>query len=182
MSGLEAIAGIAELAGAGISAAGTLAGGDAQGQASTALAAYERQSGRMQQLAAQQAANEARAVAGAAGYQQTIEKRLVASRAQAIAASSGGGASDTTVQNLQAGIENLGSYNKLAKLYEGENRARGLAYEGNLAAIEGQNRGALEEYSGQIARRQARQKALETIVGGGTDIFSKYGKYLPKIG
>ena len=181
MSGLELIAGIAGLAGSGISAAGSLASGDAEGQASTALAAYERQAGRMQQLAAQKAANEALATASQAGYQESIEKRLVASKAQAIAAASGGSASDTTVQNLQAGIENLGSYNKLAKLYEGETRAQGLEYEGALAEIEGRNRAAIQEYGGEVAKRRSRQKALETIVGGGTDAFSKYGKYLPKV-
>ena len=57
------------------------------------------------------------------GFEEQRKARLVASRLVALAASSGGGASDPTVVNLLAGISGEGAYRQAVRVYEGKETA-----------------------------------------------------------
>ena len=90
--------------------------------------------------------------------------RLQQSRALAIAASSGGGASDPTVMNLMAELSGETDYRKTVALYEGREEAASLRLGAEVAREEGD----LAKNAGQIA-------ALGTVLSGGTSLYSKYG-------
>lgn len=89
------------------------------------------------------------------------------SRALAVAAASGGGASDPTVINTIANLASETAYRKSIDLYQGEERARQL----NLSA-------AASRYSGQIGSdvildqgRAAETQAISGIVSGATKMY-----------
>lgn len=84
--------------------------------------------------------------------EQKREARLVQSRALALAASSGAGASDPTIVNMMADIEGEGEYRALTELYVGEERARG-----DEAAAKARRR------EGKVARNLGYLKAASTI-------------------
>lgn len=96
---------------------------------------------------------------------------LVASRALAVAAASGGGASDTTVVNLIARIKGEGAYRAGVKLYEGEARARKLRLSADARRYEGAQ---------GVVRSAKEQKVTNTLamgnlLVGGSTLASKYG-------
>jgi hypothetical protein len=72
----------------------------------------------------------------------------MASRALAVAAGSGGGASDPTVLNIISRNAAEGAYRRAAALYQGEDRA---------AAMESQ--AAATEYQGQINSKAAKNES-----------------------
>lgn len=125
------------------------------------------------------------AVAQRAGDTEERQARLLQSRALAVAAASGGGASDPTVQNLIAGIAGEGSYRRAIRLYEGEDRARTLRMQASAADYEG----ALAEEAGRLQAEGYRTSAdayelqgTSSILKGGASIlkdapslFAKYG-------
>lgn len=96
--------------------------------------------------------------ASAAAQQQALEVQrqanIVASRAQAVAASSGGGATDPSVLNTIANIHKWGTYNSLNALYQGAATAR--AY--NVRADS-------EDYMAKQARTSGKLNAIDTILG-----------------
>lgn len=101
---------------------GTLisAGGALQeGQAAEAGARFE---------AAQmsQAAGQERAASQRRALEERRRARLAQSRAQAVAAASGAGATDPTVLNIIGDIEEEGEYRALTAMFEGEEAARGM--------------------------------------------------------
>jgi hypothetical protein len=81
------------------------------------------------------------------------------SRARAVAAASGGGAEDVTIQNIEAGLERDTTYNVLTELYEGEARGLGLS-EGARAS---RKRG-----------RNAKQSSYMTAAAEGLDMYNRY--------
>lgn len=90
--------------------------------------------------------------------------KLEQSRALAVAAASGGGASDPTVINHMAQLAGETNYRKMVSLYEGEEQAQQLMGEARAA-----RRG------GKSARRTSRLQAITTVLSGGTSLYSKYG-------
>jgi hypothetical protein len=90
--------------------------------------------------------------------------RLQQSRALAIAASSGGGASDPTVMNLFAELAGETDYRKTVALYEGKEDAASLRLQAEVAREEGD----LAKNAGQIS-------AVSTLLSGGASLYSKYG-------
>lgn len=120
------------IAGTAISAVGSIAQGGAQ---SGAMRAQAQQSD-YQAKVLQQNAGQARATSQA---QAVVERRNAAyamSRARAVAAASGGGATDPTVVNVEAKIGQQGEYNALSRLYSGEEAARGMEGEASLKQYE----------------------------------------------
>jgi hypothetical protein len=96
------------------------------------------------------------------------EKRqagLAASRALAVAAASGGGASDPTVMKIISDITGIGSYRSSVVLYEGEERARQM----RVAAVARRMEGAAGLQGGQAA-----QKAYNTLAYG--NLFTGAGE------
>jgi hypothetical protein len=126
--------------------------------------------------------NQAGVAAVASSQRRMIEERrraaIVASRAQAVAAASGAGASDPTVMNVIADIEGEGAYRAAVALYEGEERQRQL----NLGAD-------AKRYDGEQAARGGRDRQsaymLAGLGAGATGyatLYSKYGRGGPKAG
>jgi hypothetical protein len=72
--------------------------------------------------------------------EEARKARYAQSRALAVAAASGGGASDPTVINIIAGIAQEGEYRMQAALYQGEDRARLLRMQAQAREIEGASR------------------------------------------
>lgn len=140
------------VAGTGLSAASTIAGGKAAESDAKFRAAQLRQQGLESRAAGQRKA-----------FEQRREGNLLMSRLQARAAASGGGADDPTVIKLGEDIAARSEYGALSEMFTGENRARG--YEDSAAA-------AL--VSGKAAKQGSYLKAGGTILSGAGSMFSKF--------
>lgn len=93
------------------------------------------------------------------------EAKYLESRAQAVAAASGAGAADPTVQNIMDRIEAEGEYNALTALYNGKTRARDMRLEGAVALQEGEN-----------AVKSSRLNALTSVLSGASSFgMARYG-------
>lgn len=90
--------------------------------------------------------------------------RLLNSRAQAIAAASGGGASDPTVTKIMGDIEAQGEYNALTALYNGESQANYL-----------RNEARGRQMAGKAAQAASRMNAFSTVLSGAASLYDKYG-------
>lgn len=143
MTGLETLGLIAGLAGTAVSAVGTIAAGHSQNEmAKSQAAAAERQ------------ASEERASSQREAIQRSKEARLVMSRQQAVAASSGGGAADSTVLNLMGDTASQGWFNQASAIYEGESRGRAL------------------EDQAAISRWQGKQAKMASFISAGSTVLS----------
>jgi len=157
------------LAGDSLSAAGSLQRGfEAKGSADFQAAQLRQNAGQVQAAAQRDA------------FQADRQGRMIASRALAVAAASGGGASDPTVVNLIAADAQEASYRKAVALYQGDDQARAMRtaaaakdYEGKTALVgsavsagAGVIRGA-----GNLASGMARGASLyQRFAGGGPDV------------
>lgn len=149
------------------------------------------------QAAAFQAAqlfNKANNAAGAgqrAAYNAQLQTDQLASRALAVAAGSGGGASDPTVINTIARIQSEGAYRQAVALYQGQSNADELRLQGQATTYQGKETLANSAQVGaaQIARSGAtieRGQALDdslnsrargnrTLIGStGSSLFSRF--------
>ncbi len=116
------------LLGTGLSAAGTIyAGNQAQASANAQAKSMEKK-GEQEYAIAQRKARESRR-----------EKELVLSRQRAIAAASGGGASDPTVESIMGKTEEKGEYNALLDMYNGAQMRADLYREAGITRAEGQS-------------------------------------------
>lgn len=116
----------------------------------------------------------------AASQRQAIEQRrrasLVASRAMAVSAASGAGASDPTIENIISDIAGEGAYRSGIALYQGEERARQLRMGASGALFEG-------EQAAQYGRQQGRAAnigAFASLASAGGSLYAKYGMGGPK--
>lgn len=139
---------LAQGAGAGLQAIGTLASG------ASARAGYGFQADQLRQQRTQAIAGASHNVAN-----QTRENDLILSAARAAAAKSGGGPS----YDVMGQLAEEGSYRALMALYEGQEAARGIGLQADAA-----------EYSGRMAQRDARWGALSTLGGAGFSLYDKY--------
>jgi len=118
----------------------------------------------------EQKAGQERAVSQRKADSARRTSRYAESRALALAAASGGGASDPTVVNIMAGIAGEGEMAAQSALYEGEERARGSEMAADAS-----------RYEGAQAKRAGNIKAGTTLMSS----FSKFGnqslteKYTP---
>lgn len=106
-----------------------------------------------------------RATAQRSAMDEKRQARLAVSRGQAVAAASGGGASDPTVVNALAGISGEGEYRALTALYNGEEEAQSL--EAQAAA---NRRGA------KSVKTAGLLKAGGTILSAGSSLYDRFGK------
>jgi hypothetical protein len=168
MSGIEialmAASAAASLAAGGVQAMGTIA----QGNAAYAAAKNERkQLNRM--------ASEELAVATRGASEKDREMRMLQSRAQAVAADSGAGATDETVLELAGNVAREGSVQKRDILRSGQVKADDLMYRGNVGVA-----------SAKYGKKLAKQAATGTMLSAGIDAagglasaYSKYGGGIP---
>lgn len=100
---------------------------------------------------------------------QAIEERRQAarasSRALAVAAASGAGALDPTVQTITSRIEGEGEYRALSRLFNGDSEAANL-----------KDQAAATRRTGKAQQRAGRYAATSTVLSSGSDLASKYYK------
>jgi hypothetical protein len=142
---------ILAVAGAVAGLGGTLmSAGAAQAQGEA-----EQQSRMLEARAMERKANEDTAASQREGIRRSREASLVASRQQALAAASGGSATDKTVLDLMSGTAEEGAYQSQSALYEGQSRAAGLRSQADIS-----------RFQGDQARRAGRSRANATILSG----------------
>lgn len=112
-----------------------------------------------------QRAGEARAISQRQAEESRLESVLLQSRALAVAAASGAGASDPSVVNAIARLAGRGDYAARSRLHEGE--VAGRRYEDAAAA---------RRYEGEQAERAGRTRAMSTLLQGGLSLFDRYGR------
>lgn len=150
MSGFEALIPVV------LSVAGGVAGGISA-----------RRAGEYESQQADVAAGQAQAASQRAAQEQLRRGRFAASRAQAVAAASGAGASDPTVMDIIGDITAEGAYRSRLALYEGDDRAR--AYK---------ERGKTAEFAGRSRQRAGYLQAAGAVAGGylkNRTLLDKYG-------
>lgn len=126
------------------------------------------------QFAKQQADEDSIAVFASAqrdAFEENRKAELVSSRALAVAAASGGGASDPSVVNMISQIKGEGVYRAGIALYDGEAKARKLRIQGQAYALEGDN----AVVSGLNRQQAYRVKALGSTAKGVASLYSRYG-------
>lgn len=127
------------------------------------------------QFAKQQSDEDAIAVFASAqrnAFEENRKADLVQSRALAVAAASGGSASDPSIVNMISQIHGEGVYRAGIALYEGEAKARKLRVQGEAYALEGDNAAVAG-----LNRQQAyRVKAIGSTAKGVASLYSRYGK------
>ena len=188
MTGIEfAVAGTTFTLADAALAASTLIGGFAQIQQGQAQAAagraqqdamvYQASLRNAQAVAMEQSAGQERAAAQRATLEQQRQGRLVGSRAQAVAAASGGGALDPSVVNLMGDLDNEASFRAATALYQGESAARGLEYGAVLQRAAGQGdiyAGELYRQSGEAARDRSYLRAASAVPGAAAKLYDRY--------
>lgn len=100
--------------------------------------------------------------AGARAAEDRRQAALVASRAKAIAAASGGGVTDTTAQTQIGNIEGEGEYRALLDMYQGKQKSNYDQAEADAA-----------RRMGNQARKASRYRAAATVLDslGSTSMF-----------
>lgn len=127
-----------------------------QAQAAANFEASQLEQGSGQQIAtAQRGAEESR--------RQGV---LAQSRALAVAAASGGGASDPTVVKLIANLAGEGAYRGMVDLYSGQEKARQMRVQADIT-----------RHGGGQAYQNAQNTSLATAVSGASSLYAKYGMH-----
>jgi hypothetical protein len=154
-------------AGTAMSAVGSIMSGNAAAAAGKSQQIAEN----YQATELRQQAGQDRAVSQVAAINANRTTAFTMSRERALAAASGGGASDPTIIRNEAGIQAQGSYNALTALATGEERARGQETQANAAQYQGAEyaaRGQGEQTAGYI-------KGISTALTGAGSLYDKYG-------
>lgn len=139
-SALPAIAGVASAGGAIYSGAQQSAAADAEAKRMKAEGDDQFATGQRRAMGARR------------------QKDLVASRAKAVAAASGGGADGGSVDAIMEGIEQQGEYNAMVEFFEGSS-ARNKAY------------------AGAASRKQSGRNAMTAgFIRGGTSFYDTYSR------
>jgi len=152
------ISAVSAAAGGGLAAAGTIAAGNAAADAA-----------RQEQKQLNQMAAEERAVASRQKAAVDLRTRQVLSRAQAVAAASGAGATDPTVMQIMSGITTEGEVQKAEAMRQGNESAKGLEYKGRVGVA-----------AAKTNQRLGYLTAGGQVLSGVGDAFSKYGAGLDK--
>lgn len=104
----------------------------------------------------------------ASAQRTAIEDRhqgaLAQSRALAVAAASGGGASDPTVVNIISKLAGEGAYRGMVDLYSGEEKARQMRVQADIT-----------RKGGGQAYQNAQNTSLATAISGASSLFTRYG-------
>lgn len=137
--------------------------------------------GRMASKAAGFQTDQLRANAGtaqAAAQREAISvdqrAQMVMSRALAVAAASGGGASDPSVVNTIARIASEGAYRKQLALYEGNAAAETMRLRANVAEMEGEQRQYAEGVAG-VSQFLGAGTSLLRSAAKSMSLYEKYG-------
>ena len=118
-------------------------------------------------------AGQAQAAGQISAINQDRNTSLVLSRARAVAAASGGGASDPTIIRLMANIAGEGAYRANVARYEGDTQARTMNMQ--AAALRYQGANALAD--AETAKSASGLSMVSTALSGGSKILSMGSKY-----
>ena len=152
--------------GVGLSALGTLLQG--QGYQEHGVMTNEAAQFAARQL--RMNANDAMAMGQRQAYDIVTQGQYISSKALAMAAGSGGGASDPTIMAIQARTAGEVAYRSAAAIYGGQSRARNL----NLNADAEEWSGKEAELQGNKAGSAGQLASVATLLKGGVSLFEKY--------
>lgn len=147
------ISAVTAAAGGGLAAAGTIAAGNA------AVDAAKQEQKQLNQMAAEE-----RAVASRQKAAADLRTRQLISRGQAVAAASGGGATDPTVMEIMGGLVEEGEVQKAEAMRQGIEAGKGLEYRGKVGVS-----------NAKTNRKLGYMTAGGQVLSGMGDAFSKYG-------
>ena len=111
------------------------------------------------------------AVAQRSAQEEQRRSRIIQSRALALAAASGGSASDPTVVNIISDLAGEGAYRSAVAMYEGEDQAR----TDRMAAAAARYEGAGLTQSAQSVQRSANYATAGTVFSSVGSMYGKYG-------
>lgn len=157
-----------------LAVAGTLlstAGMIQQGQAAAAAGKAQEQALKSQAKQQEQAAGQARAASQFEAADIRRQGDLIQSRARAVAAASGAGATDPSVLAQMGGVEREIAIRTQLALSGGEERARGLEFGAEVSRGEG----TTAQRMAQLRRNAAFTGAAATAATGGATLFERYG-------
>jgi len=160
MSGIEVAllaSAAASLAAGGIGAAGTIAQGNAQ------YAAAKNERAQLNRMASEELA-----VATRGAAEKDREVKQLQSRGQAVAASSGGMATDNTVLELFGNLAREGNVQKRDILRSGQVKADDIMYRGNVGVAAAKHQKGLSKWA-----------AGGQMLSAAGDAFAKYGSGMP---
>jgi hypothetical protein len=156
------------------------------------LASQQAAMGEYQQKVAERRAQQLEIEAGqerATSQREASEERrqvrFAQSRAQAVAAASGAGALDPSTLDVIGDLEGEAEYRALTRLYEGENRARGLDYGAKLersAGKVGQYEAHERAYATRLAGQASGVRQLNTVLSGFSGTATQAVTLLEKYG
>lgn len=143
--------------------------------------AYER-AGQSAQIAGDLEAQQLEGQAGQAigvgqinAQEAERQGRIAVSRALAVAAASGGGASDPTVINIMSRLAGQAHLNAMSALYEGQDQARQMRNQAAMARYGGALAKSNADQSASSARWGASMTALGALGGAAKTMYEKYG-------
>lgn len=118
--------------------------------------------GRMRKKYADKAAQDTVAAGQRAALEERRNAEILASRAIAVAAA-GGRSGDQSMNKIVADINGEGAYRAAVAMYDAEEQAKKLKFEGAMA-----------EYGGEQEARAGRLGVLGTALAGGGSMYSRY--------
>jgi hypothetical protein len=117
----------------------------------------------------EQNAGQVEAEASVAAQEESRKSELIASRAMAVVAASGGGALDPTVVRILQGIDAEGSLATATQLYNGKERARGM-----------RDQAKADRYEGGLHKSAGKKRAMSTIMTGMDKFATTWGSATDK--
>lgn len=121
-------------------------------------------------------AGQAQAAAQRRASEQRRRASLVASRALTVAAASGAGASDPTIEDVISDIAGEGAYRAGTEIYHGEERARQLRAGADAALFEGE----IGVEGGHQRSRALQTQAFGQGFVGASSLYAKYAQGGPR--
>jgi hypothetical protein len=162
--------------------AGTVLTASGENNAGKAVNAYAKDKGeaiaRLADFKARQLEQNATQQVAVGTHLSEEEQRksdLIASRAIAVAAASGGGTLDPTVVRILQGVSQEGSLASRTQMYNAEEAARGIRGDAAATRYEGRIQREALRSEGKAYQKAGRAKALTTIMSGINKMVPTWG-------
>lgn len=165
-----------QVGGSLISAKGQKDAGKAANKQAQQAAQNEAVAAEFEARQADYLAGQAKAVAQREAHEQRKSAGLLASRALALAAAGGGGASDPGVVDIINNIYSEGAYRSALAMYEGEEEARSLGISAQSRRLSGKSFGDARRAEGKSAVKAANTNMFSTLVSGASSALTTYGQ------
>lgn len=143
-----------------------------QGKAAKAGADIAASNRELEAVQQEREANASQAESQRQAINERKRANYMASRALAVSAASGAGASTPTTEKIIGDIQSEGDYRVLSALYSGDTDAELSRYAANVSRSDA----STLRRAGSARKRGAYMNAGSTILGGASDFYSKYGK------